>query len=350
MAIRGYGIPVGRPVYLSHPSSLGHVTGPHPERAERIGAIESELAIRGDLDLERARSRPATVQELQAVHHPSYVDAIRRTAESGGGSLDLDTIVSYGSWEAALHAAGGALDLVDRLLCGHAPSGFSSHRPPGHHAERARAMGFCLFNNVAVAARHALDAHGLARVLVLDWDVHHGNGTNNLFHDSPAVLYASIHQSDLYPGTGAVSDRGRGLGEGYTLNLPVPPGSGDERFIALLEHVVVPVALSYEPELVLVSAGYDAHVDDPLAQCRVTDSGYRAMTSSVRGLSAALGVPLGVVLEGGYALAALGRSVVETLSVLAADDVSRDGLDVPVDAAVTQARERVAERWRLPAA
>jgi len=350
VAIAGYGIPMGRPVYLSHPSSLGHLTGPHPERAERIKAIESELATRGDLELERVLSRPASMQELEAVHHPSYVDAIRRAAESGGGSLDPDTIVSYGSWEAALHAAGGAVDLVDRLLAAEAPCGFSSHRPPGHHAERARAMGFCLFNNVAVAAQHALDAHGLTRVLVLDWDVHHGNGTNDLFHDSPAVLYASIHQSRLYPGTGAASDRGRGIGEGYTLNLPVPPGSGDERFVSLLEHVVTPVALAYEPELVLVSAGYDAHVDDPLAQCRVTDGGYRAMTASMRRLCAELGVPLGVVLEGGYALAALARSVVETLSVLAAEAVPREGLDVPVDPAVAQARERLAERWRLPTA
>ncbi len=348
--MRGYGTPVGRPVYLSHPSSLDHVTGPHPERAARIATIESQLAGRGDLELERDLSRPAGVPQLEAVHHPSYVDAIRRTAAAGGGSLDPDTIVSHGSWEAALHAAGGAVDLVDRLLAARAPSGFSCHRPPGHHAERARAMGFCLFNNVAVAARHALDAHGLKRVLVLDWDVHHGNGINDLFHDTPAVLYASIHQSHLYPGTGPANDTGRGRGEGYTVNLPVPPGSGDERFIALLEHVVVPVALSYEPELVLVSAGYDAHIDDPLAQCRVTDGGYRLMTASVRGLCASLGVPLGLVLEGGYALDALARSVLETLTVLAAEDVSRDGLDVPVDAAVAQARENVAERWRLPAA
>ncbi len=339
---------MGRPVYLSHPSSLGHLTGPHPERAERVQAIEAELATRGELGLERALSRPVTVAQLEAVHHPSYVDAIRRAAESGGGSLDADTIVSYGSWEAALHAAGGAVDLVDRLLAAEAPSAFSGHRPPGHHAERTRAMGFCLFNNVAVAARHALDAHGLARVLILDWDVHHGNGTNAVFHDSPAVLYASIHQSHLYPGTGAASDRGRGSGEGYTLNLPVAPGSGDERFVSLLQHVVVPVALAYEPQLVLVSAGYDAHLDDPLAQCRVTDEGYRALTASVRRLCAELGVPLGMVLEGGYALGALARSVIETLSVLAAEDVPRDGLDVLVDPAVAQARERVAERWRLP--
>src|SRR5947209_15482318 len=177
--MRGYGsrMPASRsaPILLTHPSSLEHDTGPHPERAARIVAVERELAARDWLGCERAQSPPAQVEVLAAVHPSSYVEAIRRFAAAGGGSLDLDTVLSAGSWEAALHSAGGAVDLVDRLMSASSPSGMSLHRPPGHHAEAARGMGFCLFNNVAIAARHAIDRHRLDRVLILDWDVHHGN-------------------------------------------------------------------------------------------------------------------------------------------------------------------------------
>ena len=308
------------PILLSHPSSLNHDTGPHPERADRLVAIERELSARDWLGCERAESKPVSVAALKAVHPPAYIEAIRRFSESGGGALAVDTVLSAGSWEAALHAAGGAVDLVDRLAAGSSPTGMSLHRPPGHHAERARGMGFCLFNNVAVAARHAIDRHGLERVLILDWDVHHGNGTNDIFHSTSQVLYASIHQSPLYPGTGPAADVGDGEGRGYTLNLPVPPGSGDACFCSLVEHVVAPVARAYAPGLLLVSAGYDAHAEDPLAECEVTDAGYAAMTASVRRLAEELAVPLGVVLEGGYALGALSRGVAETVAVLAAGE------------------------------
>jgi len=206
--------------------------------------------------------------------------------------------------------------MVDELLAGRAPFGFSGMRPPGHHAERATAMGFCLFNNVAVAAQHAR-ASGVERVLVLDWDVHHGNGTNDIFHTRDDVLFASIHQSPLYPGTGPLNDVGRGPGEGYSLNLPVPPGSDERTFLALIQHVLAPVAREFAPGLVLVSAGYDAHRDDPLASCTLEDSSYGALAASVRDLAAELGAPVGVVLEGGYALGALARSVAATIDALA---------------------------------
>src|SRR4051794_16536655 len=310
------------PVLFHHASSLEHDPGPHPEQPARIVAIERALEARGRLGLERRSSPTATRAQLEAVHPTRLVNAIQELCASGGGAIDADTVVSPGSWEAALHAAGGAVAVVDALLgdgAGAPRLGVSTHRPPGHHAEISRSMGFCLFNNVAVAARHARDAHGVGRVLILDWDVHHGNGTQDVFYETDEVLFCSIHESPLYPGTGAAGELGTGAGAGYTVNMPVPPGSGDETFVSLVEHVVVPLARAYGPGLVLVSAGYDAHADDPLATCRVTDDGYAAMASSVRALADGLGVPLGLVLEGGYELGALSRGVVRTLEVLGAD-------------------------------
>src|SRR3954452_541545 len=213
------------PIYLHHPASLGHETEPHPEQPARITAIEDELAARDWLGSAVVESPEASWASLTAVHPERYVRAIEETCLSGGGALDADTVVSEGSWAAALHAAGGAVALVDVLLDGRAPTGISAHRPPGHHAEPMRAMGFCLFNNVAIAATHALSVRGLSRVLILDWDVHHGNGTEAAFDSSPSVLYVSLHEWPLYPGTGPASDVGSGEGEGFTLNLPVPSGS-----------------------------------------------------------------------------------------------------------------------------
>ena len=331
------------PVFLHHRSSLEHNTGAHPERAARIAAIERELNELAWVGFEPMLSPEVERDTLTAVHRERYVEWIERAAARGGGALDADTMISEGSFEAALHAAGGAVRLVDLLLDGSAPSGFSSHRPPGHHAEPAQAMGFCLFNNIAVAARHALSARGLERVLILDWDVHHGNGTNDIFRATREVLFVSIHQWPLYPGTGAAADVGVGDGTGYTVNLPVGAGSGDAVYASLVEHVAVPLTLAYEPQLVLVSAGYDAHRDDPLAGCAVSEAGFAAMTSSMRRVCAELGVPLGAVLEGGYELDALARSVVATLEALGGAAAPEDGLAVAPEA--VQSRRRLAERW-----
>ena len=263
--------------------------------------------------------------------------AVRELSERGG-AFDLDTPLSPGSYEAALHAAGGACALVESLVGGGEQVGFSALRPPGHHCERARAMGFCLFANVSVAARHALDSLGISRVLVLDWDVHHGNGTNAIFHESREVLFASIHQYPFYPGTGPLEDVGSGDGAGYSLNLPVPAGAGEDVFCALVEHVVLPAARRFEPELVLLSAGYDAHRDDPVGGCALETSSFAELTRQVL----TLGVPVGAVLEGGYDLDALAEGVETTMETLAAGGAPGSH---PVEPVTERAREVLERYW-----
>ena len=323
-----------------------HETGPHPEQPARISAIEHELAARDWLGFERVTSPAIDRGLLYSVHPEAYVASIERACATGGGFLDADTVVSPHSFEAALHAAGGAVRMVDLLLDGEAPRAFSAHRPPGHHALPSRPMGFCLFNNVVLAAQHALDGRGLERVLIVDWDVHHGNGTNDIFHATDRVLFVSIHQSPLYPGTGSAGDVGSGEGRGFTVNLPVPPGAGNRLFCSLVDQVVDPLARLFSPQLMLISAGYDAHRDDPLAECELTEEGYAAMTRSLRRTSEALGVPVGCVLEGGYALGALARSVAATLAALnepLPEPEPDTGADAPL--LVRQARERLARWW-----
>jgi acetoin utilization deacetylase AcuC-like enzyme len=335
---------MARPVLFSHPSSLLHDPGPHPEQPARIVAIERALEARDWLGMERRESPEATRAQLEAVHPARLINGLHELVAAGGGAIDADTVVSPGSWEAALHAAGGAVAVVDALLgdagAGDAPRlAVSVHRPPGHHAEIRRSMGFCLFNNVAVGARWARDAYGIERVLILDWDVHHGNGTQDVFYDADDVLFSSIHQWPLYPGTGAAGETGVGAGAGYTVNLPVPPRTGDDVYTSLVEHVVVPLARSYRPGLILVSAGYDAHADDPLADGQVTDAGYATMAASIRALADELDVPVGVVLEGGYDLGALSRGLVATLEVLGAE-----GPVAPPTLPVTPLSEQFRER------
>jgi acetoin utilization deacetylase AcuC-like enzyme len=305
------------PIYLRHPSSLDHDTGfGHPERAERIRALEAELERRDWLGWERKEAPRASEEQLLAVHPPEHLRAVRELS-ARDGAFDMDTPLSQGSWEAALHAAGGACALVEALLSGGERTGLAALRPPGHHAERARAMGFCLFSNVAVAARHALDSFGAERVFILDWDVHHGNGTNAIFHASREVLFASIHQYPFYPGTGPLEDVGSGEGEGFSLNLPVPGGSGEEVFLSLVEHVAVPAAREFRPDLILISAGFDAHRADPVGGCALETSSYGQLARHVRGLADELSVPVGAVLEGGYDLEALAASVATTMEALA---------------------------------
>jgi acetoin utilization deacetylase AcuC-like enzyme len=342
-----YRIGIAAPLYFRHESSLEHDTGAHPEGPGRIPAIERELERRDWLGYERRNAPAVDLKVLRGVHPATYIDEVRFMSERGGGAFDSDTVASEGTYEAALHAAGGACALVEALVGGEASVGFSGLRPPGHHAEPRLAMGFCFFNNVAVAARYALDALGLERVLVLDWDVHHGNGTNDVFHASPDVLFASIHQYPWYPGTGPLQDVGSGAGEGFSINLPVPSGSGEDVWLSLVEHVVVPAARAFRPQLVLVSAGFDAHRDDPLGTCTLETSSFAEMARWMRVLGDELGAPVGGVLEGGYDLPALASSCAATLEALRDGGAPRSVEPHPL---ALKAAGVVGHRWPLPAA
>jgi acetoin utilization deacetylase AcuC-like enzyme len=333
-----------RAIWLRHDAALAHDVPGHPERPARIRALEGEMSAHGWFGCARVEAPAVERSALLAVHPESHVAAIEALCASGGGAIDADTYAVPATWEAALRAAGGAVALVDALLGGDAAVGVSALRPPGHHAEPDRAMGFCFFGNVAVAARRATAAHGLARVLILDWDVHHGNGTNATFHGDSDVLFVSIHESPLYPGTGPASDVGVGAGEGYTVNVPVPGGTGDLAYRSLAAHVGGALITAWEPQLVLVSAGFDAHRDDPLASCRVTEDGFAAMTASLRAAADRVAAPLGLVLEGGYDLGALSRSMAALMPVLVADETPA-APDVELHPLAARALERLDPYW-----
>jgi acetoin utilization deacetylase AcuC-like enzyme len=311
----------------THPACLEHDPGAispgHPDTPQRLATLEDALAEHGWLGWER-RTAPATSEEqLELVHTSEHVRAIRELCERGGGAIDPDTFAVEESFRAATHAAGAACALAGALLAGDAPAGLAAIRPAGHHAERDRAMGFCLFNNVAVAAALAVAELGLERVFVLDWDVHHGNGTAEIFDARSDVLFASIHQWPLYPGSGHLQEQGHGEGEGYTVNLPVPPGSGEALWLALLDRVVLPAAAAYEPELILISAGFDAHERDPLANCRLTTPSFVEMALRVKALARERDIGVGMVLEGGYNVPVLAECVLATLPALVGEEPPR---------------------------
>ncbi len=307
-------------LYFSHPACLEHdpreLMPGHPDTPERLVAIEAALAERDWLGWERREAPAASARELELVHTPRLVASIRDLCDSGGGVIDADTVAGEASYRAALHAAGGACEMTRALVRGEAEVGYCCVRPSGHHAEADRAMGFCLFDNVAVAAAMAIEDLGLQRVMILDWDVHHGNGTAEIFRHRDDVFFFSIHQSPLYPGSGPADDRGSGAGEGYTINLPVPPGAGEAIWLELVDGIVIPRAEAYRPELILISAGYDAHRADPLAACTLESSSFALMASRLRELSLRLDVPLGAVQEGGYQVPSLVESVLATLRAL----------------------------------
>jgi acetoin utilization deacetylase AcuC-like enzyme len=306
---------------VAHPRCQDHYAGPgHPERPERLAAILERLEASGVASgLERLTAPPAARAHLDGVHASAYLDAVAEACSRGRSLLDGgDTYVCDASFEAAVLASGGVIAAVERVLDGRWRNAFVAVRPPGHHAEEAQAMGFCLINHIAVAARYLRTAGGLERVAIVDWDVHHGNGTQHLFERDPSVFFASLHQYPHYPGTGAASERGKGPGEGATLNCPLPAGSGDVEWLDALERRVLPALEDFRPQFVLVSAGFDAHVLDPLSGTRVTEDGYRRMTRAVNDLARrTAGGRVVALLEGGYQLGALARSVEAHVAELA---------------------------------
>ena len=293
---------------VSHPIFLQHDTGSgHPERPDRLRAVTARLRECG-LTAEMASHEPQPVSPeiIARTHDTEVIARVRRGSEAGSAVLDGgDTVVSADSYQAALVAVGGAIDAVDRVLDGTWMNAFVACRPPGHHAERDRSMGFCLFNNIAVAANHARE-RGVDRVAIVDWDVHHGNGTQHIFEERSDVFYASLHQWPWYPGTGAESETGKGAGRGATLNIPLPSGSGDTEYLAHFETALMPALEDFDPGLILVSAGFDAHVHDPLSGTRVTEDAFARMTHLLRDLA---GGNLVSLLEGGYDLEGLAASV-----------------------------------------
>lgn len=295
--------------YQEHDTGRGH-----PERPERI-AVLSGLA--DDDTLCRVEARLATPEEITLVHGVGHVEAVARTAGAARAAFDADTPVSARSFEVASLAAGGVLALIDEVMAGSLQNGFACVRPPGHHAERDRAMGFCLFNSVAIGAAYARARFGLDRVLVLDWDVHHGNGTQHMFERDPGVLYVSTHQYPYYPGTGAADEVGEREGEGFTVNVPLPAGCGDAEYLDAFDSVIEPIVEQYAPQLVLISAGFDPHVRDPLGGMRVTEAGFAAMTRVLlrQARRSAAGRCV-AVLEGGYDLSALRDSTRAVLNEL----------------------------------
>ncbi len=310
------------PIYLEHD------TGDHVENPRRLVTAVSYLKETGIKEkLTCLPPRPALLEELEMIHAPEYISYVKSKAEKGGGWLDPDTVMSPKSYEAALYAAGGLLVAVEAVMKGEVDNGFALVRPPGHHAIHDRAMGFCIFNNMAIAAKFALSKFSLNRVLIADFDVHHGNGTQDAFYADPEILYFSTHQYPFYPGTGWMDETGTGKGEGTTVNFPMAAGWGDEEYLRAFNEVLVPVARGFEPQLILVSAGFDAHWADQLAMMRVSVKSFAQMVMILKELATELCQGrLVFTLEGGYNLQVVASSIKAVFDVL----LGNSGIDDPL--------------------
>ncbi|KKL71180.1 hypothetical protein LCGC14_2097500 [marine sediment metagenome] len=302
-------------VYLKHKTGARFIESP-----ARLEAIVKHLKAKGLLGkLLAIKPRRAEARWLTAVHSGEYVKRVKKLCEAGAPQVDTgDMPVCKDSYDVAVQAAGGVLAAVDAVVAKKVRNAFCAVRPPGHHALKGRAMGFCIFNNVAVAARYIQRRHKLPKVLIVDWDVHHGNGTQATFYDDPSVFYFGVHRHPFYPGTGLASETGKGKGKGFTLNVPLPAGSTDADFARALRKKLVPAALAFKPDFVLISAGFDAHADDPLGGMKLTAGGYAELTRIVKDIARRhCGGRIVSVLEGGYNLPGLARSVEAHISVLA---------------------------------
>ena len=331
---------------------LQHETGTfHPERKERLISIKEGLRAYGHRDkLVQLKPRLASEGELQLIHPPSYVRSIQATAGKPSTQLDPDTVTSAMSYEVARYAAGSLLALIDAVFAGEITNGFAFVRPPGHHAEPSRSMGFCLFSNAAIGAAYALQKYKLSKVLVVDFDVHHGNGTQEAFYERSDVLYLSTHQFPLFPGTGDFPEIGSGAGVGFTVNFPLPARTGDATYNLIFEKAVVPIAESYRPDFVLVSAGYDAHIDDPLAGMEVTPNGFGGISQTLVTLAEKLCRGKVVfLLEGGYDLKGLKESALKSLDVLTGDrhQAASWKSDATFEAVLEKSRKVLGSYWRF---
>ena len=305
--------------FVFHPDYLKHDSGQnHPESTERLSSLITHLEKKGlILRLKNIQPYPASVEWLEAVHDPRYIKMVERICQDGGGMLDPDTHVGSKSYEVALLAVGGVMAVVDAVMNKKIKNAFCAIRPPGHHAERDKAMGFCIFNNVAVGARYVQKRFGLKKVLIVDWDVHHGNGTQTIFLDDPSVFYFSVHQFPYYPGSGSENETGEEEGEGFTFNMPMFAGSGDLEYIEAFQSILYPLAKKFSPEFIFISAGFDAHEEDPLAGINLSEAGYKKMTEVITRLASECSEGrLVSVLEGGYNFRSLSVSVEKHIRAL----------------------------------
>ena len=301
----------------------------HPERPERLIAMAQAIDGFRDL-LDFAKPRLAETDEILRVHDHHLLDFLAATSGQAAGKIDEDTYHSAQSFDVARLAAGSCIDLAQQIMHGDVTRGLAAVRPPGHHAEVQRSMGFCLFNNVAIAARALQAEEPAVRILILDWDVHHGNGTQHIFESDPSLLYISTHQFPFYPGTGDFDEVGKGKGLGQTLNIPMPPGCGDTEYIGVFQRIIVPAAIAFDPDIILVSCGFDAHRDDPLASMELSLSGFRAMSRIVRSLADTLCEGrLAFVLEGGYSLLGIREGATAVLESLTDPSPSTESVPTP---------------------
>ena len=316
------------PIYLKHD------TGAHVENYQRLVATMEVLKESGTLEKVTGISpRAANIGELSLVHSDQHIDRVESYSTRGGGWLDGDTVTSPDSYTVALYAAGGALRGLDAVITGEVDHVFSLIRPPGHHATPNQAMGFCLFNNIAIAAKYAIQNYGLERILIADFDVHHGNGTEEIFYGDPGVLYFSSHQYPHYPGTGYINDDGYGEGKGTTVNIPLPAFCGDAEYHRTYEEILIPVARRFQPQLILVSAGYDVHWADQLSAMQLTVAGFADIVRIIKEAADELCQgKLLISLEGGYDFKALSFSIRATLEVLLGETLSEDPLGPPMGA------------------